>query len=1144
MCIGLDLYVLPNLFEKGVPTLKQVAFLIPEGQPLSAEELRAWNFLSKTPGIKARRITFAQVACKTTALTPYDIVWWHCDGQYPELIHTTSSITDAIKNHVGRGGGLLLSLLATQFVTDIGLEEVPPNMLLRGQWSERSWAEGYPDIRGFAGFNRHPLFDGFFGGLYTWAPKVGDSCSACYYQDALPSSGMVVAVEKLYIKLNEQRRLMVEYELGKGRILTIGSHFYFADSHQRFRLHLEKLASNCLNYLAAKRKHPSRRKAEEKPHWDFAAPSVSSFDHSSKSLGRINASLDNSSSGLELHRDLAPGGQEEQFFDLTGRRMLIMGKERGGISEIWTHPTRIFKDIRIAFKVGDGAWHWSDDLNPTITVRPESLTRRYELGGARIEELLYATLRSPAGILHYELHSGQPVQIVVVAQTDLRRMWPLSEQATGSLKFAWDPGIRSALVTDRTGKNAAVFGSSCRPTEYFIGQFSEISLEDERIVGVSTDETRVSSAIKVSLTAKTRQCAFVFSGSGSSMQEALRSHHTAAKQMSKLLSEQARHYKSLLASSVRLVTPDADLNKSYRWSIVGTDKFFAETPGLGSSFLAGLGLSSSGWDGGHKMSGRPGYGWYFGRDCAWTCLAALDYGDFEKVRVVLDFLGRHQDVSGKILHEMTTSGYAHYDAADSTPLYLVVFGRYLRASGGVSFALKELPRIKQALAYCFSTDTDGDHLIENTNAGHGWIEGGRLFPAHTEHYLAACWAQALSEAAYIAEAVNEYRLAAQCRREGNTVRSIVQKEFRNDETGFYNFAKNRDGSFRSDKTVLPTVGMYFDCAENEFSQRSLSEYASDKFSADWGVRIVGKDDPLFEPTGYHYGSIWPLFTGWTSLAEFRMHRPLQGFSHLLSNALLYDQFSAGCIEEVLHGVQFQAAGVCPHQAWSGTMILQPALEGMLGLKTDARARSIEMRPYLPPQWKEMEISNIQLGDQRVRMRVKRTLGETIFSFWTASSHKSKHSQAVHLNLQPIFPLGTHLLEMRINGKLKGRGRIVDRPEFTPMIHTVMKSHLELRFKHCGGISVVPPRPHFIRGAESKGLRILEERWREDTYILTLDGKAGQEYLLDVFDPSERVKHIDGAVALVREGEFLTLSVVFPDNLSAGYVRKEVKLSVR
>ena len=42
--------------------------------------------------------------------------------------------------------------------------------------------------------------------------------------------------------------------------------------------------------------------------------------------------------------------------------------------------------------------------------------------------------------------------------------------------------------------------------------------------------------------------------------------------------------------------------------------------------VAGFGTTLRGWNGGQKISGRPGYAWYFGRDAQWTGLAVNAYG--------------------------------------------------------------------------------------------------------------------------------------------------------------------------------------------------------------------------------------------------------------------------------------------------------------------------------------------------------------------------------------------------------------------------------------------------------------------------------------------------------------------------------------
>jgi glycogen debranching enzyme len=1115
--------------------VKRISYLIPDGRPLTEEEQQAWKQLASLRGYKATQASYAQASAEHAAVRTSDIIWWHCDGAYPTNpeLH---SLLPSLRRHAEKGGGILLSLLAAQAAFDLGLEDVRPNVIAQGEWSELSWARDYPDIRGFAGFGNHPVFEGCPGGMYTWAPELGTAHSGCYYDGVLPRSGKIVGLEKLYIKINDQRRILMEYNPRKARILSVGLHFYFANASQRFRPHLEKLLSNALQYLS----RTGTAGPFKHSYWDFEPRRITSTIHTSKAFRKSIPHLPNISSGLEIHRVI---GAHDQFFDLSGRRIVMMGHERGGISEIWSHPTRLFQNIRLGFKVGDAPWQWSDQLDPTITVKPESLTRRYEYAGAQIRETLFASLRSPAGVLHYEVTSTQPVKILATARTDFRIMWPLSEHATGSLEYSWDSGLHAHLIRDTRGKNAALFGSSSQPSQHLSGQFSQIILENDSLVGISTADSTITSGITLALEPGNRKCCFVFAGSGVNHEEAFRSYRNAAANAARLLNEQVRRFKQLHSQRLQIITPDGELNQSFRWSIVSTEKLYAQTPGLGASFLAGFGLSSSGWDGGQKISGRPGYAWYFGRDSVWTSLGVLGYGDFGKVRTVLEFLGQHQDPDGKILHEFTTSGYAHYDAADSTPLYLILFGRYLRASGDLAFARREFDTIKKAVAYCLSTDSDHDHLIENTNVGHGWIEGGSLFPSHSEHYLASCWAQALRETAFVATALGDNTLSTSCQKIDQRVRTIVRKSFLNRETGFYNFARNQDGTYRTEKTVLPTVGMYFDCAEERFAEQSLVEYASDNFSADWGVRIVGKNDPLYEPTGYHYGSVWPLFTGWTSLAEFRLHRPVQGFNHLMSNALLFNQFAAGSFEEVLHGQRFEPAGVCSHQAWSASMVIQPVIEGLLGIKVDARAASLEIRPFLPPQWNTCEVKNIRIGDRRLRMTIERTKEETVFVFVTHAQAKKKSQRPVRLTLQPVFPLGTIVRGLTINGKQKPLRIDIQRYDSSPEIQQSFNSRLEVSFKHELGVSVVPQKPHFVKGEESRGLRIIQEQWNHGTYTVTAEGRAGQEYLVDVIDAAQRVTSIDGAVPVVREKNVLTISVVFPDHGGAAYNRKQFQLSL-
>ncbi|MGB2867899.1 MAG: GH116 family glycosyl hydrolase [Bacteroidota bacterium] len=1100
-----------------------IGYLVHSEKNLSAEEAAGWSFVSALKDRKARKITFDSIRRRPKTLSEFDLLWWHFDSN-PTIpdIALDPLLRLSLKHYLQRGGSMLLSLLAAQYVVDLNFEQQRPNLISKGLWDQTSWAEDYPDIRGFASFQGHPVFDGLSGGFYTWNPTVGRPYSAALYNQALPKNGKIVGIERLYIKLNEQWRIINEYEVGKGKILTIGTYFFFAEEKTRFRKHLERFGRNCFNYLTARK--PSGRTT----YWSFDEPTVREFRRRSKSLEKATTRWQTKPNGLLLRRELAPT-DSDQFFDAGGRRILIMGKERGGISEAWCHPARILSNLNTGFKVGTQNTQWSHALNPQVIVEPESLTRVYHIGEAMIEETTFAHRDLPGGGIHYRIDSKEPVEILVTAQFDLRLMWPLNDRATGSLQYAWDDSLHAIVIKSESAGAISILGSSTKPKEIVYGQFMEVKEFNGKLEGKPTAEIRVGAGFRC-LISPGSSLSIAFSGSTTSDEEAERAYRAFLKNPSGVLASQAAHFHSLETSTTQIISPDDNFNAGYRWAVAATDRFFAETPGVGASFLAGYSTSDRGWDGGQKVSGRPGYAWYFGRDSVWTSFAVLEYGDFRKVRSTLEFLGRYQDVSGKVMHEFTTSGYAHYDSADSTPLYIMLMGRYLRTTGDKAFAASQFSRLLKAIEFCFSTDTDHDHLIENTNVGHGWVEGGKLFPIHTEHYLASCWASALEEAAAIATALEKKNLATTWTTESRKVREVILRDFWNPRTNFYNFGKLQDGTFNPEKTILPAVGFLLGIADRENAEQCLSEYSSANFTSDWGVRIIGRDNPMFEPSGYHYGSIWPLFTGWVSLAEFKWGRPTQGYLHALSTMMVYKDFAAGYIEEVLHGARYQPAGVCPHQAWSETMVLQPLLEGMLGIST--RTDELTLRPYFPPDWKFAVVKNLTLGGHTVDMTMTREKGRTRFKFQT------KGKKPLKLKFQPRFSLGTTISEIRGAGPTAPKKPVfIASYNDAPVLLLTFLRSVEIAVIHANGIGLVPPSTHPRPKQESQGLRVVDEKWDHQSYSLTVEGRAGSNYSIEMIDPGRMVKAVENARIDERTEEKLTLSIPFEG--TGDYVRKIV-----
>src|SRR5947208_2766767 len=103
--------------------------------------------------------------------------------------------------------------------------------------------------------------------------------------------------------------------------------------------------------------------------------------------------------------------------------------------------------------------------------------------------------------------------------------------------------------------------------------------------------------------------------------------------------------------------------------------------------------------------------------------------------------------------------------------------------------------------------------------------------------------------------------------------------------------------------------------------RTITQLATHDHETDWGMRIISSKSPKYSAGGYHFGSVWPLFTGWASVGEYSYHRALPAYSNLRANALMALDGSLGHVTEVLSGDYYQPlATSSPHQIWSAAMV--------------------------------------------------------------------------------------------------------------------------------------------------------------------------------------------------------------------------------
>jgi glycogen debranching enzyme len=158
-------------------------------------------------------------------------------------------------------------------------------------------------------------------------------------------------------------------------------------------------------------------------------------------------------------------------------------------------------------------------------------------------------------------------------------------------------------------------------------------------------------------------------------------------------------------------------------------------------------------------------------------------------------------------------------------------------------------------------------------------------------------------------------------------------------------------------------------------QACLQQFASPTLATDWGLRDLADTEPFYDGMSYHQGSVWPLFTGWAALAEYRANQPLAGEQMLMQNVDLTWAQDPAAVTELLSGDYFVSFGrSTSHQLWSSAMVLTPTLRGLFGINLDAATNTITVNPHLPAQWTSAKINNLHIGNQLVELQFAREKG--------------------------------------------------------------------------------------------------------------------------------------------------------------------------
>jgi GH15 family glucan-1,4-alpha-glucosidase len=718
-------------------------------------------------------------------------------------------------------------------------------------------------------------------------------------------------------------------------------------------------------------------------------------------------------------------------------------------------------------------------------------------------------------VILLEIESEQPLEIEAAFTGDFQLEWPAG---LGGTYINWDEKLRAIDFGEEAHRFAALVGSP--------------NAGDPHLAYETNYSSANENSFRLGVTKKGKDSrVLVIAGSVTGADDATKEYEHLLTSYAGVMRASGDFYSAYLDKTVSLELPDASLQQAYDWARLSTIQGLVSSPYLGSGLVAGYRTSG--------MSQRPGFAWFFGRDSLWTSFALNAEGDYATTRAALEFISKYQREDGKVPHEISQSAslvpwfkdypYA-YVSADATPLFIIAMNDYVAQSGDLKFAQEKWDNVARAYQFLCST-YDSQGFAQNAGIGHGWVEGGPLLPVKNEYYQAGLAVEALQALSNLAQLLGKDDISKQASAEFEQKKPALDQAFWAPETNAYAFALKQDNQRANELSVLTTVPMWFGLPDADHADSTITQLAAEQHQTDWGMRIISDESKVYDGSGYHYGAVWPLFTGWASVGEYRYHHVFPAYSNLRANALLGLDGALGHFTEVLSGDYYQSfATSSPHQIWSAAMVVSPILRGMLGLQTDARAHLLTFGPHVPADWTAFSVHNARVGEVSLDLQYRKTTDSLTLEV------KRTGNGDCWVEFSPAFSLRTQVLSVEMNG----------RPLPFKVRPNRNDQHLSVRFPVDGGSNVLvvhvkndfglslsnelPPL-----GSASRGLRVLSESWNQARTEVTLEtsGRGGSHYEMNVWNPAQ-IASAEGAV-LTKAGE---LEITMPAGQDS-YVSQKV-----